>query len=38
MKSQETSMSALLSSQDLTYYQTHGCLVPSYRLEPEVLS
>ena len=31
-------MRDFLSSQDITDFQTHGCLVPSYRLEPEVLS
>jgi len=31
-------MSAFLSPQDITDFQTQGCLVPSYRLEPEVLS
>ena len=31
-------MSAFLSPQNITDFQTQGCLVPSYRLEPEVLS
>ena len=31
-------MRAFLSPQDITDFQTQGCLVPSYRLEPEVLS
>ena len=31
-------MRAFLSPQDITDFQTQGCLVPSYRLEREVLS
>ena len=31
-------MRAFLSPQDITDFQTQGCLVPSYRLEPEVLT